>query len=162
MTRSAYGAASALALAITIPTAAAETAAERPWRVSAGVGGATLVTGHGGDRWRLDVVLDVKPASRYGALVAWRAIDEAHRGLVLGGLIYEAGAARPRLVIDLHGDAGLDLDAGAPALGGGIRSTIGVWGPLGVALDTSAHLVLDGVDDARIQLAFGARAALRW
>lgn len=126
--------------------------ADRPLHGSIGFGGSFLTTGDDGDRGRLDVELDVEPYSRFGGLVALRAFDEHHRGLLVAGLVYEAAAARPRLVIDLHADAGADLDQRAPLAGGGLRITLALLGPLGVALDSGAYLVIDGVDRTRLVL----------
>lgn len=148
------------ALAATLPALAAH--AERPLHGSAGAGTAFLLTGDNGDRNRFDVEVDVEPYSRFGALVALRGFDGQHRGLACAGLVYEAGAARPRLVLDLHADLGADLDQRAPLAGGGIRTTITIVGPLGIALDTGAYLVIDGVDRTRMVISSGAALVARW
>ena len=140
---------------------------ERPpdeWRVhgSVGAGGSLVLTGHQDDRLRFDVVADLKLFSRVGALVAWRAVDRERRGLVMAGMVYEGAAARPRLVLDLHVEVGVDLDAEAPVVGGGIRTTLAIIGPLGIALDTGAYLVLDGIDETRLQIQSGAQVVARW
>ena len=137
-------------------------AAERTVHGSIGGGSSLWLTGHGDDRSRFELALDVKPASRWGGLVAWRGVDPDHRGLLLGGVVYEAGAARPRLVIDLHGDAGVDLDVWAPVVGGGVRTTLTVWGPFGIGLDGGAYLVIDGIEDTRLVIATSASAVIRW
>ncbi|HTR54046.1 MAG TPA: hypothetical protein VMJ10_25305 [Kofleriaceae bacterium] len=134
----------------------------RPLHGSASAGGTLLLAGDGGDRQRAELELDVEPWSRFGAVVAWRGFDRDHAGLVTAGIAYEAAASRPRLVVDLHGDLGLDADLRAPAVGGGIRAVIEVIGPLGVALDTGTYLVIDGVDRTRLQLAAGAALCLVW
>jgi hypothetical protein len=136
--------------------------AERPWHGSVGAGGALVLTGDGGDRQRAEVAIEVKPRSRFGVLAAWRSFDEDHDGLVTAGLVYEGAAARPRLVLDLHADAGYDLDANAPLAGGGIRTTLTIIGPLGVAFDAGAYLVLDGLDDTRLQLQSSTLLVARW
>jgi hypothetical protein len=141
---------------------AAPAHADRGVHGSAGAGGSLLLTGGNGDRGRLDVEVDLKPRSRFGGLIAWRAFDEDHQGLVCAGLLYEGAAARPRLVLDLHADLGADLDAKAPLVGGGIRTTLTIAGPLGVALDTIAYLVIDGVDHSRVVVSTIAMIALRW
>jgi hypothetical protein len=141
---------------------AAPAHAERPVHGSVGGGAALLLTGHGDDRGRFELELDIEPASRFGGHLAWRAFDDDHRGLLLGGLVYEAGAARPRLVVDLHGDVGADLDVYAPVLGGGVRTTLTIWRVIGLALDTGAYLVIDGVDDTRLVIATSASLAIRW
>ncbi len=95
-------------------------------------------------------------------LLAWRAFDDVHRGLVTAGLAFEAGASRPRLVIDLHADVGVDLDQRAPLIGGGLRTTIGIIGPLAIVYDGGAYLILDGFDDSRFQLMSTLLVAARW
>jgi hypothetical protein len=140
----------------------ATTAHARPWHGSIGGGTTLLVTGDNGDRNRFELEADVVPASRWGALLAWRGFDDDHEGIVGAGIVYEAGAARPRLVVDFHGDAGVDLDVKAPMVGGGLRTVIAVAGPLGIALDTGAYLVVDGVENTRLQLATGAALVARF
>jgi hypothetical protein len=140
----------------------ATTAHARPWHGSVGGGTTLLLTGDNGDRNRFELEADVEPASRWGALLAWRGFDDNHKGILGAGVVYEAGAARPRLVVDLHGDAGVDLDQKAPMVGGGLRTVIAIVGPLGIALDTGAYLVVDGVDNTRLQLATGAALVARF
>jgi hypothetical protein len=140
----------------------ATTAHARPWHGSVGGGTTLLLTGDNGDRNRFELEADVEPASRWGALLAWRGFDDNHKGILGAGVVYEAGAARPRLVVDLHGDAGVDLDQKAPMVGGGLRTVIAIVGPLGIALDTGAYLVVDGVDNTRLQIATGAALVARF
>jgi hypothetical protein len=141
---------------------AAPAAAERTIHGSVGGGTSFLLTGDGGDRNRFELEVDIEPASRFGGHLAWRAFDGDHRGLLLGGITYEGGAARPRLVVDLHGDIGADLDVYAPVVGGGVRTTLTIWRMFGVALDGGGYLVIDGVDDTRFVIAGSACAVLRW
>ncbi len=136
--------------------------ADRPLHGSVGFGGALLTTGAEGDRLRLDASFDLKLRSRYGFLAAWRAFDQDHHGLVTAGLTYEGAAARPRLVLDLHADLGIDLDHTRPALGGGIRATLMIVGPTAVVVDSGALLVVDGVDGTRLQLQTALSLAARW
>lgn len=136
--------------------------AERPIHGSVGGGTSLLLTGDGGDRTRFELEVDIEPASRFGGLLAWRAFDADHHGLLLGGLVYEGAAARPRLVVDLHADIGADLDAKAPVVGGGVRTTLTIWRMFGIALDSGGYLVIDGVDDTRLVLAGSAAALIRW
>jgi hypothetical protein len=142
--------------------AARSAAADRSFHGGAAAGGTLLVTGSGGDRGRAEVQLDVEPGSVFGGLVAWRGFDRGHRGIIDAGLVYEAGAARPRLVLDLHADLGADLDQRAPVVGGGVRTVIAVVGPLGVALDLGGYLVVDGVDRTRLVIATSALLVARW
>lgn len=149
------------ALAIVVAVAA-PAHADRPIHGSAGLGSTLLLTGADDDRNRLELEADVEPRSRFGALVAWRGFDRGRRGIACAGLVYEAGAARPRLVLDLHGDVGVDLDHRAPMLGGGIRTTITIIGPLGVALDGGGYLVVEGVANTRLVIATGAMLVARY
>lgn len=148
-------------LAAAILLVGARTVAAGGFHGSVGGGGSLLVTGDQGDRLRLDVQVELKPNSRYGGSLAWRSFDPDHRGVVTAGLIFEAAAARPRLVLDLHADLGADLDQRAPVLGGGLRNTLTIVGPLGIALDTGAYLVVDGIE-SRLVLATNALLVARW
>jgi hypothetical protein len=138
----------------------------RPVHGSIGVGGSLVLAGDQGDRHRIDVAIDFKPRSRFGLTLAWRAIEprdnDHHDGLIMAGILYEGAAARPRLVLDLHADAGADLDAKAPLIGGGIRSTLTIVGPLGVVLDSGLYLVIDGIDDSRLHLQTSTLLVGRW
>jgi hypothetical protein len=136
--------------------------ADRPVHGSIGGGGSLLLSGARGDRTRFELEVDLKPRSRFGGLLAWRAFDADHDGMLMAGLVYEAGAARPRLVVDLHADAGADLGQNAPLVGGGARTTLTLWKVIGVALDGGAYLVIDGVDDTRLVIATSASLVGRW
>jgi hypothetical protein len=140
---------------------AAAAFAERGIHGSAGFGGTLVSTGDRGDRWRLEATFDLKVRSRYGVVVGWRAFDDTHHGLLTAGLAYEAAASRPRLVIDMHADIGADLDARAPLVGGGLRTTVGIIGPAAVLLDGGGYLVIDG-DDTRLQLQSALLLSARW
>src|SRR4051812_47098383 len=109
-------------LALGALVAAPGSASARPFHGSLGGGTTLLLTGDHGDRNRFELEADLEPQSRFGALLAWRGFDGDHDGILDAGLIYEAGAARPRLVLDLHADLGYDLDQRAPMAGGGIRT----------------------------------------
>ncbi len=137
--------------------------ADRPLHGSASVGGSLLATGQAeGSKLRGDVEVDLEPYSRYGGLLALRAFDKDHHGLLCGGLYYEGAAARPRLVLALHADLGADLDVHAPLVGGGIRTTLILVGPLAIAFDSGAYLVIRGVDHSRLVLTTAAMLALAW
>ena len=158
MKRAALALALGLALGLAPQLARAD---DRPVHGSFAAGLTLLVTGAQGDIARGELEFDIEPKSRFGALVAWRGFDRGHAGLVAAGLVYEAAASRPRLVIDLHADAGADLDLRAPMVGAGARTVVGIVGPLGVALDSGAYLVIDGAS-TRLQLAIGLAAVARW
>jgi hypothetical protein len=136
--------------------------ADRPWHGSIGAGGQFLLTGDQGDRNRIEMEADVEPASRWGALLAWRTVNQHHNGILSAGVMYEAAAARPRLVVSFHGDVGFDLDQHAPVVGGGLRTVIAIVGPAGIALDSGGYLVLDGVDHTRLAIASGLAVVARF
>jgi hypothetical protein len=145
-----------------VALAAAPAFAERSWHGSIGAGSSLLLTGHGDDRLRYELAVDIKPGSRFGGHLAWRAFDGEHDGLLLGGVVFEAGAARPTLVLDLHADVGADLDQRAPVVGGGLRTTLTVWKQLGLAFDGGGYLVVDGLEDTRLVLAGSTSLVIRW
>lgn len=152
-----------LALACTVLALSATPAlADRPWHGSIGGGSSLLLSAHDGTRLRYELEIDIEPASRYGALVAWRGFNDEFRGMLLGGLVFEGAAARPRLVVDLHVDAGADLDQKAPVMGGGIRTTLTIYKVLGIAFDSGAYLVIDGVDDTRLRFMGSTSLVARW
>lgn len=129
---------------------------------SAGGGGALLLSGAQGDRLRLDVAVDVKLRSRFGVLLAARALDVERAGLVMAGVTYEGAAARPRLVLDLFAAAGVDVAARAPLVGGGLRTTLAIYQMLGVVLDLGGYLVIDGLADTRLQIQSSTLLVVRW
>lgn len=93
--------------------------------------------------------LEILPGGIFGHLGAgayYRGHERLERGLVALGLVYEVGAARPRLTMSLHADVGYDLASELPVVGAGVRSCLGVTGPLVVSSDLTAHMFLDGID----------------
>jgi hypothetical protein len=142
-------AAAALVLAMIMAPGAAR--GDEPWHGSIGAGGSLVLTGAGGDAFRLDGAIAYQPFERFGFVAAVRAFDDEPRdALVTAGITWEAAASRPRLAVALYGDAGIATAETLPVLGIGVRTTIAVFGPLGVIADTGAHLVLDGVDDTAL------------
>jgi hypothetical protein len=128
------------------------------------VGGGLLITGDDGDLGRGDVEVDLEPGGRwghYGILLAWRDVDTSHAGLLCGGVVFDAAASRPRLALQFHGDLGVDLDVDRPLIGGGLRTVVGLAGPLGFVIDTTGELVING-DATRFALSLDALVALRW
>lgn len=151
-----------LAAAVASASASRHTALaepERTWRGGIGAGGSLAILGPVARGLVADAAL--KPGGafgRLGARVEARTIDEEladgiDGGLLLGGVVYEAAAARPRLVIDLHGEAGVALPEPRLVVGGGVTTQLWLVGPLAIGLDSSAHLLLDGVDGTELILA---------
>jgi hypothetical protein len=149
-------------VALAIVLVATPAFADRPVHGSIGGGSALLLTAHDDDRLRYELELDIEPGSRYGGFLAWRGFDGGHHGMLLGGIVFEGGAARPRLVVDLHGDVGADLDQEAPIVGGGVRTTLTLYKVLGLAFDGGAYLVIDGVDDTRLRIMGSTSLVARW
>jgi hypothetical protein len=121
------------------------------WHGSIAAGGSLLLTGDGGDATRFDGSISFQPFRRFGFVAAVRAIDgEPRSAIVTAGVEYQAAASRPRLVLSLYADAGLETAERSPVVGGGLRTTFRLFGPLGLVGDTGFHLVVDGVDDSRL------------
>lgn len=149
----------------------AEPSSGPPFRFSIGGGGAVLIVGSEGERWRGLYELDLYPGGRlgrWGVSLAARSIlfdPYGEAGLVTAGVIYEAAASRPRLIMALHGDLGVTYgpeggDDVRPAVGGGLKTHLGVIGPLAVATDLTAHVVLGDSDDLALVISAGAMLAL--
>jgi hypothetical protein len=152
-------------------SAAADPPKPRPFRWSIGAGTALLFTGlHDGPRNRADAHLDLDPGGRFGRfglLLAARQLTFspfAADGMLTAGLKYEAAAARPRLALALHADAGVTLSDHAPVVGGGLETHLWIWpsklGPLAVVFDLTGELVLSSVDDTRLVLSTATRLAV--
>jgi hypothetical protein len=122
----------------------------RLWAGGAGPG-ATIALG-GPARTGLCAVAALYPgawAGRFGIRVEARTTggdDRFASGLFIAGLTYEAAAARPRLSLALHGDGGATAPDPRPAIGGGVELQLWILGPVALALDGSAHLIVDGLD----------------
>jgi hypothetical protein len=141
--------------AIAIVVAMAPAAhADDTWHGSIGAGGSILITGSQDDRTRFDAAISVMPGGRFGrfgALAAVRAIDDdPGSAIVTAGVEYQAAASRPRLVLTLYADLGVETSATAPVIGAGSRTWFKIVGPLGLVADTGFHLVIDGADDTRL------------
>ena len=149
-------------LALAVLLVAAPALADRPLHGSIGAGPSLALTGARGDHARYDIAFDFKPRSRYGITLGWRQVDADRRGLAVAGLVFEGAAARPRLVLDLHVDAGIDLDDILPLAGAGVRATLMIKGPLAIVFDLAGYLVLDDIDNSRLQLASSALLALKF
>lgn len=149
-------------LAVALLLAATPALAERPVHGSIGAGSTLSLTAHDNNRLRYELELDIEPKSRYGGLLAWRGFDEEHRGMLVAGFVFEAAAARPRLVVDMHLDVGADLDQRAPVVGGGLRTTLTLYKFIGLAFDSGAYLVIDGIDDTRLRIMGSTSLVARW
>lgn len=150
-----------LVLVAAIAIAQAEPHRAAPWRGSVGVGGHLSLTGP----------TDYGPVAigtfwpggrlgRYGLRLEGRGLDEtnADSGMVTAGVIYQAAAARPRLALSLHGEAGATFPDHLPVLGGGVEVVLWAIGPLGVGLDSTAHILFEGIDS---QLVLGSALTVR-
>lgn len=136
----------------------------RPWAGGLGVGGTIALTGPA--RTGLCAVAALYPgawAGRFGVRAEARSIgaDEPFDGgLFTAGLAYETAAARPRLSLALHGEAGAVVPESRLAVGGGVELQLWLLGPVALALDSSAHVLLDGVDSELVLAgALGLRIA---
>jgi hypothetical protein len=137
----------------------------RPFHGSIAAGSA-LVFGSA-NRGAAAAAIDIVPGGALGTWGVTLAVRDvgyspfAHHGMATIGIVREAAAARPLLVINLHGDVGVAWgDKTLPVIGGGIKTDLAFVGPLGIALDTTIHLEVDGVDGTHLVLGFGLMAAL--
>ena len=97
------------------------------------------------------------PGGRFGRvgftayLRGQQKLDGLDAGLVAAGLTYEAAATRPRLTLNMHAEAGFTYGQSFPVVGGGVKTQLWLKGPFALALNTTGHLLLDGID-SRLQL----------
>jgi hypothetical protein len=130
------------------PAAAAQEA--RPWAGGLGVGGYVAIGGPAQSGLAATAALYPGAwAGRFGARFEARTAGDDEpfdSALFTAGLIYETAAARPRLSLALHGEAGAMAPDPRPALGGGVELQLWLLGPLALAADSSAHVLVDGVD----------------
>lgn len=138
-----------------------EPAQPRPLRWNLHAGGYGALTGPAD--YGPVAAVEVLPGGRLGRLgatVRWRGFEGTGAGWLTGGWVYEAAAARPRLVLSLHGEAGASYGGDrAPVAGGGATSRLWLAGPLYVGTDGGAHLIYDGVD-SRLVFGFGVIVGL--
>ena len=137
----------------------------RPLHGSIAAGGAVVFGS--ADRTAGLAELDVLPG---GSLGTWgvtlgvrdlRYTPFASRGMATIGVIREAAAARPLLAVLLHGDVGVAWgDQTLPVVGGGVKTYVALLGPLGLALDSTLHVEIDGVSGTHLVLTLGLEAAL--
>jgi hypothetical protein len=122
---------------------------ERPravhWAVA--IGGFGALTGPAG---RGPAALaELYPGGRLGRLgfaLRFRGFENLDAGMALAGLSFEAGASRPTLTMALHAEAGLAYGPRCGAAGGGLRTQLGVAGPLVLIGDVTGHVVGGGCD----------------
>jgi hypothetical protein len=140
----------ALIVAAGLVARAADAEEARPWAGGLGAGGYVAIGGPA--RSGLAASAALYPgawAGRFGARLEARTAGDDEpfdSGLFTAGLIYETAAARPRLSLALHGEAGALAPDPRAALGGGAEVQLWVFGPLALAVDSSAHVLLDGLD----------------
>jgi hypothetical protein len=143
-----------LVLAGVLPhLAAAEAGSERPWRGAVAAGGYLAITGPSAlGALATAELFPGGAAGRFGVRLEARGFhagglgDAPDSGLLTTGVIYEAAAARPRLTLALHAEAGVVVPDARAALGGGVRTQLWLVGPLALGLDTTATLIVDGLD----------------
>ncbi|MCL4224338.1 MAG: hypothetical protein KJZ91_07635 [Myxococcales bacterium] len=151
----------ALATVTTAITTAARAEPARP--VGAlGLGGDLALSGPS-PRQRAAVDLTLYVRQRLGVYAAARQVTLsplADAGQLTLGVAYRAAAARPRLELVLHGDAGVAWPL-APVAGGGVTTYL--WPtrlPLALTTGASVYLIVDGVDATRLAVSLGLGLAV--
>lgn len=153
--------ASAASLLVALTATAQPASAEVHWAL--GAGPALQLGGSPDQRVRLAAGLDVLPGGRlaslgFASLGFGASVRTPIRGawLVSAAVLFQAAASRPRLAVTPY----LELGATTrwhPAVGVGIRTVVGVFGPVAATLDTGGQLVVDGVDSTSLQFAIALR-----
>ena len=133
--------------------------AGRRAHVGFGVGGTFAGTGSERTGWL--VAFEFLPGKNWGRLgVRLSARGGSNDGLIgLAGLAFEAGASRPRLDIILTTEIGAS-STGHPIAAAGVETHLGVLGPIGIALNLNALLVVDGTQDTKLILSSGLLARI--
>lgn len=119
---------------------------ERPFHFLVQAGGYLALGGPAG--YGPTLIIETLPghfSGRYGLRAEWRREGTSSRGSVLGALLFEAGASRPKLALKLLVEAGL-TDNQKPIAGAGIEWSLWAVGPLGVSTTTTLDLIFDGAD----------------
>jgi hypothetical protein len=161
--------AAAILLMLLSGTAAAEPADEpaRPIGALGFTGDLTLTGPRPRNRFAADLTVYV--SQKLGLYAAARQITvepAGDAGHVTAGIAYRAAAARPRLEMVLHADAGAAWTAGGddwlPTAGAGITTYLWPLKTVPVAVTTGSHayLVLDGVEDTHLAFSLGLGLAL--
>jgi hypothetical protein len=147
------------------PAPEAEPAPERPIGSLGFTGDLTLSGPRPRQRFGVDATLYLN--QRVGLYAAARQVTVeplADAGHVTVGLAYRAAAARPRLELVLHGDAGAAWrdDGWVPAAGAGVTTFLWPLKNVPVALTTGSHgyVILDGVDDTHLAFSLGLGLAI--
>ena len=120
--------------------------ASRPPHFLLQAGGYAALGGPSG--YGLDLTAEVLPgffAGRWGLRGQWRGKRGLQSGTALVGLIFEAGASRPALVLKLLGEAGVTPEKN-PILGVGVQWSLWLLGPVGVSTTTAFDVIVDGWD----------------
>lgn len=156
------------ALAVAAIFALAAPAAAEPVRPlgALGVTGDLTLSGPR-PRNRFAADLTVYVAQRLGLYAAARQVTVeplGDAGHVTAGVAYRAAAARPRLELVLHADAGVAwaADDVMPAAGAGITTFLWPLKRVPVAVTTGMHayLIVDGLDDTHVAFSLGLGLAL--
>lgn len=154
-TRRAWAVALALPL-IVVPSAATA----EPWGALQATS-ELLVTG-GKPRQRSGASITAYVTRRLGLRAAVHLLPLspfADTGVATVGVAYRAAAARPRLELVVHAEAGLAWPL-APAVGAG--TTTFLWPtrrPIAITFELGATAIVDGVADSRVAIALGAGLA---
>ncbi len=82
---------------------------------------------------------------RYGLRGEWRGYRGESAGSGVVALLYEAGASRPQLALNLMAELGLS-DDGKLIMGAGVETCLWMLGPLGISTVGDVRVIADGLD----------------
>lgn len=127
-----------------------------------GAGGYAALTG---PRWGGVTGASYHPAGGWGRL-GMRAEVRGHEGVDEGhavlGVAFEAAASRPRIVLSLNAGLGTTLAEPRPVMQVGVTTQLFLYGPLALALDSGAVLIVDGTDGTVLGLGQSLSVQLAW
>ena len=136
--------------ALVLAVAGTAPASAEPRPAHGGFGGGSYL-GLTGAEWGPIGVADYYPGGgfgRFGLRGELRGYEGLEHGHAVAGVVYEAAAARPRLLISLHAGVGLSWTEVRPLVAGGIETQLWVLGPLSLVSGTDLVLRIDGIDTA--------------
>ncbi len=122
-----------------------------------GIGGGTNLRLTGGERTGWVAAAELLSGGRFdrfGIRLSARGDFNGEPVVLLGGLVFEAGTARPRLNIIMYGEAGASVE-GEPSFSIGVQTNLAVFGPLGVGFDANGTLIARDTESTALMISAG-------